>query len=381
MADSRRVIDYSELWNAASTSSIAKSPQQNGSSHAKQKTFPSSTAKANMGWTADGIPQTASTARKLRKILTLIEAGDIESAESELSKLGPAKNNYEVQRALALAKTGGPSNDLGEEDEEYDEYDEEDEGDGINTEMNGAGFDWQGAMGSSGKDTGRQLTHAEIWDDSALVDAWNAAEEEYKLFHAQRTVHEKDGQQQQNGAKRGSGEGNDAGPPKKRSALWHDSPAKGSLVALAAKSAQEEKDRISAELAVRKKEAKALLAKVAGDKAPDEGQDQEGTAAASFRGSTAGKKLKGTTPPSSSISGNLAWHSACATVSRTPNAIGKEKEAIMTPIAQQPASIPSATPTTTIEGQDIFQNLAMAWYYAGYYQAMATKWSSENKSQ
>lgn len=27
----------------------------------------------------------------------------------------------------------------------------------------------------------RDLTHSEIWDDSALIDAWNAAAEEYKV--------------------------------------------------------------------------------------------------------------------------------------------------------------------------------------------------------
>ena len=27
----------------------------------------------------------------------------------------------------------------------------------------------------------RQLTHEEIWDDSALIDAWNAANEEYEV--------------------------------------------------------------------------------------------------------------------------------------------------------------------------------------------------------
>ncbi|KAJ3551328.1 hypothetical protein NP233_g13100 [Leucocoprinus birnbaumii] len=29
----------------------------------------------------------------------------------------------------------------------------------------------------------RELTHEEIWDDSALIDAWNAAMEEYEAFH------------------------------------------------------------------------------------------------------------------------------------------------------------------------------------------------------
>jgi hypothetical protein len=29
----------------------------------------------------------------------------------------------------------------------------------------------------------RELTHEEIWDDSALVDAWNAAMEEYEAYN------------------------------------------------------------------------------------------------------------------------------------------------------------------------------------------------------
>jgi len=29
----------------------------------------------------------------------------------------------------------------------------------------------------------RELTHDEIWDDSALIDAWNSATAEYEAFH------------------------------------------------------------------------------------------------------------------------------------------------------------------------------------------------------
>jgi hypothetical protein len=29
----------------------------------------------------------------------------------------------------------------------------------------------------------RELTHEEIWDDSALIEAWNAATEEYEAFN------------------------------------------------------------------------------------------------------------------------------------------------------------------------------------------------------
>ena len=29
----------------------------------------------------------------------------------------------------------------------------------------------------------RELTHEEIWDDSALVEAWEAAQQEYEIYH------------------------------------------------------------------------------------------------------------------------------------------------------------------------------------------------------
>jgi hypothetical protein len=377
MVDSRKVIDYADLWNEASTSSVAASHQNGNGAHMKQKSSPN---KANNGWSADGVPQTASSARKLRKILTKIELGDLESAESELEKMGPAKNNYEVQRALAIAKTGGASNGFGDDEEDAEDYDEDEEGLEMDSGMIDEGFNWQGAMNSNGTAAGRQLTHAEIWDDSALVDAWNAAEEEYKLFHAQRSAHEQ--AKQEISAKRSIVDEIDQGPPKKRSALWHDSPAKGSSVALAAKAAQEKTDRLSVELAERKKQAKALLARVAAeeDSQNDAGHEPMSTSISTIQTTaiSAKKKLKGTTPPSSSISGNLAWHSACATVSRTPNAIGAEMEATFSPTVQ-PAANATTTPAT--ENEDVFQNLAMAWYYAGYYQAMAMQSSSSKLSQ
>ena len=37
--------------------------------------------------------------------------------------------------------------------------------------------------GEYDEEESRELTHEEIWDDSALVDAWESAMEEYKAFH------------------------------------------------------------------------------------------------------------------------------------------------------------------------------------------------------
>jgi len=34
----------------------------------------------------------------------------------------------------------------------------------------------------------RELTHEEIWDDSALVDAWEAAQQEYEAYHGGNKV-------------------------------------------------------------------------------------------------------------------------------------------------------------------------------------------------
>ncbi|KAG1825436.1 uncharacterized protein BJ212DRAFT_1314004 [Suillus subaureus] len=33
------------------------------------------------------------------------------------------------------------------------------------------------------REESRELTHEEIWNDSALIDAWNSATAEYEVFH------------------------------------------------------------------------------------------------------------------------------------------------------------------------------------------------------
>lgn len=46
-------------------------------------------------------------------------------------------------------------------------------------------YDDASAHGEDGEieEEGRELTHEEIWDDSALIDAWNSATAEYEAFH------------------------------------------------------------------------------------------------------------------------------------------------------------------------------------------------------
>ena len=83
-------------------------------------------------------------------------------------------------------------------------------------------------------------------------------------------------------------------------------------------------------------------------------------------------------PPSASLSGSAAWHAACATVSKTPNIIAGVSNADGSSAAGPSGALapPSpALPRPPSDGPDVetLQNLANAWYYAGYYQAMATR--------
>ena len=41
----------------------------------------------------------------------------------------------------------------------------------------------EGEMAEYDDEESRELTREEIWDDSALVDAWEAAQQEYEMFH------------------------------------------------------------------------------------------------------------------------------------------------------------------------------------------------------
>jgi len=54
----------------------------------------------------------------------------------------------------------------------------------------------------------RDLTHQEIWDDSALIDAWNSAAAEYEQYHGKNKNWKKE--------------------PVKKSPLWHVTPPSGS---------------------------------------------------------------------------------------------------------------------------------------------------------
>ncbi|KAF8845542.1 hypothetical protein BDN67DRAFT_1007381 [Paxillus ammoniavirescens] len=78
-------------------------------------------------------------------------------------------------------------------------YDEQEDGEGgVHRAAVGSGpcdqeeaYEYEDGEGEYGNDEmdgeeeeeSRELTHQEIWDDSALIDAWNSAEAEYKAYH------------------------------------------------------------------------------------------------------------------------------------------------------------------------------------------------------
>ncbi|PWN89584.1 hypothetical protein FA10DRAFT_268115 [Acaromyces ingoldii] len=369
---SRKVVSYSDLDMAAaasaSTSSLAPSAPSLVASSASGK---------RPNWDSSGQALTASASRKLRKLLSLARGGNVEQVESMLkndASVAGARVNEELKEAMREARRAMRGEDEeeeeeeeeGDEKEEYenDDFDEVNGGHGeVDEEMDEGGaidsFDWQGINGGSENGSGRALTHREIWDDDALKNAWDAAVEEYEIFHRRRQeAHE---QQEVSQKKR-----------KRESALWYDSPAPGSKAALEAKTKQADEAR---ELARRKQEAKKLVRDLAAN---------EATPPLS--------KSNLSVPPSRHLASNSsAWKRACAMVAQTPNRIGPSHTSavpsaapsmatatrLADPVATfasadaQAAAAPSTSTPSAMSKEDTLQNLAMAWYYAGYYQAQA----------
>lgn len=372
---SRKVVSYSDLDMAAlasaSTSSLAPSASSLAASSASGK---------RPNWDSSGQALTASASRKLRKLLSLARGGNVEQVESMLkndASVAGARVNEELKEAMRDARRAMRGEDEEEEEDEEGDEEEEDENDDfdqvngghkeVDEEMDDGGavdsFDWQGINGGSENDGGRALTHREIWDDDALKNAWDAAVEEYEIFHRRRQeAHE---QQEVSQKKR-----------KRESALWYESPAPGSKAALEAKTKQADEAR---ELARRKQEAKKLVRNLAANEA-----------------TPPSSKSNLSVPPSRHLASNSsAWKRACAMVAQTPNRIGpSHTSAVPTPAPStttttttttrqadpvatfsstdaQAAAAPSAAPPSAMSKEDTLQNLAMAWYYAGYYQAQA----------
>lgn len=342
-------------------------------------------------WTNEGKPMSASAARKYRRVMTLLAAGNVDDAEALLLRMGPAKDSVEIKEALLWAKKKKSSfedataqkddSDVVQEENSKacDDADEFSEDAQTTEEYHGQSFDPPSYIpagtsfnfhGAFDDGSGRHLTHAEIWDDSALIDAWDAAMEEYKDFDQRR--------------KNSTPSANRKG----KSALWYSSPGAGSSAAREAKASAHEEQKQLEELEARKKHARGLLEKI-----PKEPlcEQQLSVAVQSEQSlpSRKRKKVKGVVPPSSSIPGNAAWHSACAIVSQTPNQVGEQsvqslpnllpsldnahqhQSAFDSDKNNQSQSGATSSHDTNTPPEDVLQNLAMSWYYAGYYQAMA----------
>jgi hypothetical protein len=56
--------------------------------------------------------------------------------------------------------------------------------DGMSSDANAIGVDTRDDEEEEEEEESRELTYEEIWDDSALINAWNAATEEYEVFIA-----------------------------------------------------------------------------------------------------------------------------------------------------------------------------------------------------
>ncbi|MCO5565654.1 hypothetical protein L7F22_019328 [Adiantum nelumboides] len=376
----RRVVTYDDinLSSAGNATSITLSPQASSSTHPSVNS--PTNGKTRDHWTEEGRPITASAARKFRKVLKLLGGGKIQEAKNMLKQLGPAQKSTEIQEALAWAikksqNSQGESSDqptniqlpkTNESTATESSQQFEEEEDDVN--LVGTSIAWQDINQPSnrkkGAGKGKSLTHAEIWDDSALIDAWDAAMEEYKQFDEMRKAHQnkKDGKRAR---EEGEVTGDAITPASKRSSLWHDSPDVGSEAAQQAKEAAEMAKETEKELLIRKKrEAKELLSQIMPEEEDSEFEKNE-------------------TLLSKDLPGNEAWKAACEVVSKTPNTISGSTNQTNDQAFSNGATAANAetsqSATQTMSQEDVLQNMAMSWYYAGYYHAMAVQMTQQQQ--
>ena len=262
-----------------------------------------------------------------------------------------ADESYEEGELEGKEYEEGEEEDHGEEGE-YDEEEEEGE-EGVDPSAVNWGELSTGAAGQgnrghnsrNGKAGGRPLTHAEIWDDSALVDAWEAAQQEYEIYHSRRAAAA--------AAAGSSAKG-------KSSSLWNEAADVNSEAALTAEKQAAEANR--AALAARKAASLASKGKL------KEKHNMAGDA------------------PSPLIDAP-SYAKATAIVSETPNfqhwiPVGEpgapasgSASAGPNPGAAARAAAASAASTGILPGMaggndEMLQNVIMAWYWAGYYTAV-----------
>lgn len=159
--------------------------------------------------------------------------------------------------------------------------------------------------------SGDALLSKEVWDDRFLLDAWNAAEEEYATFHQRRT------------------EAIDALLSEKKEGRWYTLPTPEVQDAAGTEQHEDEDDEEDEEEAEEEQHE---------DEKNGEHDDQ---------------------PANTPTAG---WIQAARIVAATPNQIGGTPETV--------PSLPSLALPAGVQGSETLQSLMMAWYYTGYYTAL-----------
>ncbi|KDN50384.1 hypothetical protein K437DRAFT_261940 [Tilletiaria anomala UBC 951] len=309
--------------------------------------------------------------------------------EEEAGEEAGAMDEEDKPRPIAEGEVHGEEGAweewAGEEVEDFpgvEEEHEDDDNDGDGEELDPTALNWAelsnpqiiGSSHSTQRGKGRILTHAEVWDDSALVDAWDAAQQEYEMYHSRRKAALA---AQAAAAAGGPGRAGGAG---KLSALWHESADPDSAVAKEAERAAE----IAHQQLLDAAKLKRTAAKTK--------QKEEANAEAQ-------KHLMTEDDP--------VWQNACSVVERTPNfqhwtPIGESHHTSQrhhphpyhpAPSPTQPLHAPFLTSMPFGPGaadaaaasvrphpqsrEDLLQNVIMAWYWAGYYTAVYSSQPAE----
>ena len=92
--------------------------------------------------------------------------------QHQKAKQHKSASNSTLQRAEFIKSTGVSSAGASSKQLEQEQWD-------ADAEEGEYGYDEEDGEGEES----RELTHQEIWDDSALVNAWEAATEEYEAYH------------------------------------------------------------------------------------------------------------------------------------------------------------------------------------------------------
>ncbi|PWN27733.1 hypothetical protein BDZ90DRAFT_170598 [Jaminaea rosea] len=296
-------------------------------------------------------------ARKKRRQRERAEA----AARSGMAETGPKQPAKKV-RIEEPAKVH--SNGKAEEALEKDEAQPEGEGEWVeedgqqvfyyydDDEGDEDGYDedepWQAQHGFSislaqfsSSSSGRVLQHDEVWDDSALVSAWDAAQAEYLIFHSRRAEARKHEEQE--------------GQSSKKSALWYEAPTPGSKEAMEAAKISQGNREAKALLAWQKKqeEAQRRGQQLNGNASQTQATPLQTTAGATSSTITTGVMPDGAAPkryipPSIGLEGNAAWQQQQGAASLLP---GMDEQT---------------------------QSMCMSWYYAGYYTGL---WTGQSQAR